>query len=61
MPEVSKRWWLRWSLLAPAVVLTGAVAMQAMGGMREVAKARCGNNGTTAFSVSSRLCAFASS
>lgn len=40
MPEAPKRWWLRWSLLAPAVVLTGAVAMQAMGGMREVAKAR---------------------
>lgn len=40
MPETSKRWWLRWSLLVPAFVLSGAVAMQAMGGMREVAKPR---------------------
>jgi hypothetical protein len=40
MPEAPKRWWLRWSLLAPAFVLTGAAVMQSVGGMREVADAR---------------------
>jgi hypothetical protein len=35
MPEAGSRWWLRWSLLFPASVLAGAVAMQGMALMRE--------------------------